>query len=378
MASTPATGDNTAVTLGTFALEQRMPGYLAAYSDQRSTLAAKALALGVAMTLACAGLAMAPAPAPTPAATAPAKEDAKAERPMVATTDWIAADALRLIAGDDVDVILVPGLPANTPASAAPAQTGTARTGERSRQQTELVLSEETRTAIDNADGLLSTDESRDLHIATRELCPQHAALVTAIRPQLRVKRADGSIEPAFWLDAALWARTVSVSRQALSKVAPDKDQAFQTRARDVRNTLMALNDKMLVSYSELPKDAILVVGAEGLGQVGRVHEREVRVVPSSLKTDADQAAMRELVDLIASRRIPVVFPIDGAPNANLEELVKRVKARGGDVRIGDALHVDTPLAGDDGSAGAVERVIRHNARVIRDGFTPKGLPTAP
>lgn len=350
--------------------------------------AAVGAALG-AMTIASARLAAQPdaARAQQPAqqpAEIPAKDIAEARRPVVAATDWIAADALRLLAGKDVDVVVVPGLTLGTPArrldlsTPQPASPGPTRTGERSRPASEFTLSEAARAAVDAAEGLVSTDESRDLHIATRDLCPAHAALVTTIRPQQRVERADGSVEPAFWVDAGLWARTVLVARQTLAKVAPEHDQALRTRAREARDALTALNDEMLKSYAELPRDAVLIVGAEGLGQLARVHEREIRVVPSSLKTEQDQKEMGELVDLIIARRIPVAFPIDGVRNANLEELAKRVKARGGDLRIAQPLHVDTPIAGDDGSAGAVERMIRHNARVVRDGFTTKALPTAP
>lgn len=360
----------------------------------RSAGFAVACAAVSAMTIASAGLAAQPGaarpqqPAQQPVEM-PAKDNAEERRAVVAATDWIAADALRLLAGKDVDVVVVPGLTLGTPArrldlttpqptSPGPAAPGPTRTGERPRSTSELTLSDEARAAVDAAEGLVSTDESRDLHIATRDLCPAHAALVTAIRPQLRVERADGSVEPAFWVDAGLWARTVLIARQTLAKVAPEHDQAFRTRAQSTRNALMALNDEMMLSYSQLPKDAVLIVGAEGLGQIARVHEREVRVVPSSLKTEEDQANMAELVDLIVTRKIPVAFPIDGVRNANLDELAKRVKARGGDLRIAQALHVDTPIAGDDGSAGAVERMIRHNARVVRDGFTTKALPTAP
>lgn len=347
----------------------------------RSNATARAAAVGV-MMLACVGAIAAPASsarAPgAPKASVPMAAEAK--RGTIAVTDWIAADAVRLLAGDDFDVVVVPGLGASTPARGAAAAALPERAGEAGdsvSDGTALDLSDQVKAAIGAAQGLLSTNEDGALHEATREMSPHQAALVSAIRPQLRVKRGDGTVEPAFWVDAALWARTVSVARQTLAKIAPEMDQSLMARAQDVRGRLMTLNDEMLLRYSELPRDAVLVVGAEGLGQIGRVHEREVRVVPSSLKTEGEQQAMRALVDLIILRKTPVVFPIDGAPNANIDELVKRVRARGGAIRVGEALHVDTPLAGDDGSAGAVERMIRHNARVVRDGFTSKGLPTA-
>lgn len=365
-----------------------------AASAPARTLGWSLAAIAVAATCSWVGAAPAPAPpaATAPASTAPASPGptqkpqanapSKAQRPVIAVTDWIAADAVRLVAGDDVDVVVVPGLGASTPArtidATLPRQTSpNTRPGERGRLDGPFELADEARAAIDAADGLLSTNESRELHIATRDICPQHAALVSAVRPQQRVKRANGVLEPAFWLDAALWARTATVARQTLAKIEPENDQALKARAQEVRNALIALNDEMLLSYAKLPSDAVLIVGAEGLGQVERVHQREVREVPMSLKSEAEQQEMRELVDLIIARKIPVVFPIDGAPNANLDELVKRVKVRGGDVRLGEPLHVDTPIPSDDGSAGAVERMIRHNARVVRDGFTPKGLPAA-
>ncbi len=340
---------------------------------------ARNLAL-VLSVLAFAGLAAAAPAAPTAPTKEPAAQDAKAHRPVVAVTDWIAADAVRLLAGSDIDVVVVPGLGLAAPARKvdAPKPGGAVvRPGTQREGEAKVTLAPDARAAIDAADAFVSTNEARDVHLAVRGLCPTQGALVSAIRPQQRVTRADGSVEPAFWTDAALWARTVIVARQTLAKVAPAQDQALKDRAKDARNTLLALNDEMLTSLATLPKDTVLIVGAEGLGQLARVHQLEVRVVPKSLDSQADREAMREIVDLVIARKIPAAFPVDGVINANLDELVTRVKARGGQLRIAHPLHVDTPAPGDDGSAGAVERMIRYNARTIRDAFTTQGLPSA-
>lgn len=295
---------------------------------------------------------------------------AAAHRPTVAVTDWIAADAIRLLAKDDVDVVVVPGLGMASPARSAtkPDAKG---------DEAKVALSDEARGAIDAAEALVSSAEAKELHAAAKDLCPAQGALASAIRAPLRVTREDGRVEPAFWTDAALWARTVFVSRQTLAKVVPEKDQVLKDRAREVRDRLMALNDEMLSSYGGLSRDTLLVVGAEGLGQLGRVHQLDVRVVPASLDTPEQREAMRELVELIVARKTPAAFPVDGVINGNLEELVRRVRARGGELRIAPALHVDTPAPGDDGSPGAVERMIRYNATVVREAFTTRALPTA-
>lgn len=361
-------------------------------------------AIGLSMSTLDATIAAPPAqPARTPdAQAAPASTTTAKARPRIAVTDWIAADALRLLAGNDVDIILVPGLnlasPARRTVAPAPSRqhpgtrvapprdgaervvtpgTEPARPGASAPTPEPMPLAEESRKAIDAAEALLSTDESRELHAAAKDLCAHHASLASAIRPQLRVARADNAIEPAFWMDAGLWARTVLVARQTLTKAAPEHEERFKSRAQEARDRLLVLNDEMLASYGALPTNATLIVGAEGFGQLTRVHTLDVRVVPAGLNTKEEQEALREIVELILARKIPVVFPVDAMPNPTLDELVARVKARGGNVRIGATLHLDTPIPGDDGSAGAVERMLRHNARAVREGFTAKGLPSA-
>lgn len=323
------------------------------------------------------------APKPEPAPIAPTPSTKK---PVVAAADWIAADALRLLAGDTVEIRPVPGLaapltPEATPTARATKPAAPANGSPDQQSDAAVRLSDQARNAIDSADALLSALDAPGLHAAAKELCAVHGALATAIRPQLRALRADGTLEPAFWTDAALWARTVSVTRQTLAKLDPNHDPAAESllkeRANTLRSGLITLNDEMLNTYATLPHNAPLIVGADGLGQVARVHHLDLHLVPRSLDSKEDQEAMRTLVELIIESHVPAVFPVDGRPNSNIDELVKRVKARGGTITIAPALHVDTPAPNDDGSAGAVERMIRHNARTIRDAFAPKGLPLA-
>jgi hypothetical protein len=363
--------------------------------------------------------------APAPAApTSPASPTTPAHDIAVRmiAADWVAADMLRLVAGPRVEVVLVDALskdaqPVATPAPVLSPDTPTdAAALARAEAALAAAIDPSWRDTFKGVHGAVATSSGptfRDTAIALRLRPDAVVALDESLRPQLRVPRdatkpnnptspaqRAAQVEPLYWHDPGLWARGVTVARRAVDAAlrahlaASHPDAASDaiiaevaTRAREARDRLVALNDQISAQYTRLAQGTTVVVAAPGLAQLARVTRLDIRVVPSAWDQPDDAHAMDALVSRMVERRVGVVFAVDAVDNPGIAEVIRRCADKGLKVRVGGTLHLHTPLPRDragsaDGAqqpleAGAVERVLRHNAKVIVGALVPEGLPRA-
>jgi len=349
--------------------------------------------------LACAGLvasftwAVEPNPTTQPALPAQFAQPAQptqASQPAqatVAVADWVAADVLALIASIPQNPIPTPTtnlLPPTSPATTSPTSSPTKSTAKSISLAARIVrvdlgsqglpLTASSRAALDAAGVFVATNARPDIADVALELTSNKPVwLDESIAPQLRVKRADKSIEPAYWQDAALLSRTILLARKALTTADPANADAYTAQSRLVRDRFVALNDDLLRIYSPIPRQSrVLIVGAQGLGNLARGYEFKLLIVPSEFTSKDGSKAMDDLASLVVSQQIPAVFPVDAAPNLGVAELVSRVQRKGGSIAIAPALYINTPLATVTNAPGAVEQTLRHNANTIAAALTPK------
>lgn len=331
----------------------------------------------------------------------------------IIAADWVAADMLRLVSGPRVEVVLVDALSKDAQPVAKPAPVLSPDTPNAAPDTPEIVRAQDAlaaaigpswRDTLKDVHGAIATSSGptfRDAAIALRLRPDAVVALDESLRPQLRVPRDatnPAQIEPLYWHDPGLWARGVTVTRRAVDAAlraeiaAANADEAtdaiiteLATRAREARDRLVALNDQISAQYTRLAQGSTVVVAAPGLAQLARVTRLDIRVVPRAWDQPDDAKAMDALVATMIERRVGVVFEVDAVDNPGIAEVVRRCADKGLKVRVGGTLHLHTPLprdtAGVTGAdaleAGAVERVVRHNARVIVGALVPEGLPRA-
>lgn len=163
---------------------------------------------------------------------------------------------------------------------------------------------------------------------------------------------SDGHPDPHVWFDAALWARGIAVTRDALSGLDPAGAGEFVVRAGAYADVLRALDEYARQCLSAVPPESrVMVTAHDAFGYFGRAYGVEVLAI-QGISTDSE-ASLRDinhLVDTLATRKIPAVFVESSVPRKTIDALVEGCAARGHRLTIGGELYSDAL-----GSAGTPE-----------------------
>lgn len=172
--------------------------------------------------------------------------------------------------------------------------------------------------------------------------------------------------DPHVWMDPRIWALVVERVRDALTDALPGQAEAFAERTAAYLAEIEALGDYSDMALSTVPPEArVLVTAHDAFNYFGAAHDFEVLGIQGiSTESEAGLVRIRDLVDVLVSRRIGAVFVETSVSDRNIRALIEGAAARGHTVRIGGELYSDA--MGPPGTyEGTYLGMIDHNVTTI-------------
>lgn len=278
----------------------------------------------------------------------PAALHAASDARIVATTGMI-ADAARAIFGGGVQGLMGPGVD--------PHGYRQTRSDIAALVGADLVLWHGLRLEAQLMD-LMETLQGRGEVVAVAE----------ALDPANLLRDADypDQPDPHIWMDPVLWQEAVGVVEAAILRVAPDRAEEIAANAAAYRAEIAAVQDYAVKVLATVPPEArVLVTAHDAFGYFGRAYGFEVEGLQGiSTESEAGLARIRELVDLLVTRKIGAVFVESSVPDRAMRALIEGAAAQGHEVTIGGELFSDA--MGAEGSyEGTYPGMIDHNVTTI-------------
>jgi manganese/zinc/iron transport system substrate-binding protein len=173
-------------------------------------------------------------------------------------------------------------------------------------------------------------------------------------------------VDPHVWFNVKLWSQTISVVRDALSKVDPVNANQYATRATAYSKRLDQLESLVRRETARIPKaQRVLVTAHDAFGYFGDAYGFEVRGVQGmSTVSEAGARDVQALAEFLVSRKIKAVFIETSVPKRTIEAVVAAAQAKGWSVRVGGSLFSDA--AGKRGTPeGTYVGMVEANVKTI-------------
>ncbi len=176
----------------------------------------------------------------------------------------------------------------------------------------------------------------------------------------------EGHFDPHVWFDVSLWAQTVPVIVEGLSKVAPSHASGFEERGNALVERLTALHAWCLEQTATLPEEKrILITSHDAFNYFGKAYGFQVVALQGvSTVSEASLADMVSMVDFVKKQNVGAMF-VESSVNP---AAIQRVAEDSG-VEIGGELFSDAMgepgqmLKGFD--VGTYEGMVRYNMTTI-------------
>lgn len=235
---------------------------------------------------------------------------------VVATTGHI-GDAIANVAPDlDVFVLVGPGLDPHT-------YEASTRDIQRLRAA-DLVLW----NALD-----LEAQMARQI----RSLGERQVALGERV-PEALLLPFEGAVDPHIWNSTEIWSLVVQAIADELSARLPEHADAFQANAAAYLAEIAEADAYARERLATIPAERrYLVSGHDAFNYFAAAYGMQAFAIEGiSTADEASIQDLRELADLIASERIPVIFYENITDRQATDALREAVQARGWDVRVAE------------------------------------------
>ncbi|NNC87030.1 MAG: zinc ABC transporter solute-binding protein [Akkermansiaceae bacterium] len=189
----------------------------------------------------------------------------------------------------------------------------------------------------------------------------------------------EGHHDPHLWGDPALWAETVGVVVEGLSRIDPEGRSGFEARGEAYRKKLLALDEWARARVAEIPEGKrVLVTSHDAFFYFGRAYGFEVRGLQGvSTVSEAGFKDRAQLVKFIRERGIRTIFPEssvnpkaiaavaeEAGVEASAEHLFSDAMGTPGDV---------VERRGESYDRGTYIGMVKHNINTVVDGLKPGG-----
>lgn len=269
---------------------------------------------------------------------------------VVATTGMI-ADAARQIGGDLVEVraLMGPGVDPH-----AYRQTRTdivAMTG------ADLVLWHGLYLEAQMEEFLRELGKRRKV-VAVAEALPREALLAH--------DDYKDKFDPHVWMNPDLWSKVALAVRDAMIGARPAAKAAFEANAEKHLKEIAELASYSKRVLASVPAERrVLLTAHDAFNYFGAAYGFEVLGIQGiSTESEAGLNRIKELVDLLVTRRISAIFVESSVSDRNIRALVEGAAARGHKVVIGGELFSDA-MGADRTYEGTYIGMIDHNATII-------------
>ena len=270
-------------------------------------------------------------------------------RPTVLVTNNILADAVRKVAGPDLQVEALMG-------AGTDPHLYKARFSDIQRiEDADLIF----------YNGLFLEGKLAEI----LDQIPERAIAVTRVLSEsdlLPSGDEEGAIDPHVWFDASLWAKIVRGIGNDLSAFDPQNASSYQQRAAAYAAQLDQLHLESDSLMSVIPAEhRILITAHDAFGYFGRAYDIEVRGLQGiSTVSEYGIRDVSSLVTFVTERRVPAIFIESGIPPRSIESVIAGARQRGHRIIEGGMLYSDS-LGGADELGSTYIGMMRHNVTTI-------------
>lgn len=287
-----------------------------------------------------------------------------ARKPSVVTTTAMLADAVRMLAGEQVAVEALMGEGVD-PHLYRPTRADIVKL-----TQADLVIA--------HGLGLEAQFRETFLQLARRR-APLLAAESIARDRLLKDEEVADKPDPHVWMDPALWAVVVRAISESLAgldlpgrpRITPDLAPAL---ARI--EALGAYAGQVLGSIA--PERRVLVTAHDAFGYLARAYGFAVHGIQGlSTESEAGLRAIEATVDLVVTRTIPAIFVESSVSDRNIRAVIEGAARRGHRVVIGGELFSDAmgkPGTYEGTYLGMIDHNVTTMARALGGSAPEKGM----
>lgn len=277
------------------------------------------------------------------------------EKPLVVTTTGQIADAVRIIAGDSVEVksLMGPGVDPHLYKAT----------------QGDLQVLEDADIIFYN--GLALEGKMSDIFekmqkaksvVAIGEVVPKDRILNDEAHPEL--------FDPHIWFDIEVWKlATHEITKSLTEEFSTDGDQ-FAENERKFFEELDELNGWTKERISEIPEEQrVLVTAHDAFNYFGESNGMEVRGL-QGLSTDAEYGLkdIQNIVNFLVKQNIKAVFIESSVSDKAMNAVIEGAKEKGHTIQIGGELYSDA-MGAEGTEEGTYIGMYKHNVNTIVDSL---------
>lgn len=277
------------------------------------------------------------------------------EKPLVVTTTGQIADAVRIIAGDSVEVksLMGPGVDPHLYKAT----------------QGDLQVLEDADIIFYN--GLALEGKMSDIFekmqkdksvVAIGEVVPKDRILNDEAHPEL--------FDPHIWFDIEVWKlATHEITKSLTEEFSTDGDQ-FVENERKFFEELDELNGWTKERISEIPEEQrVLVTAHDAFNYFGESNGMEVRGL-QGLSTDAEYGLkdIQNIVNFLVEQNIKAVFIEFSVSDKAMNAVIEGAKEKGRTLQIGGELYSDA-MGAEGTEEGTYIGMYKHNVNTIVDSL---------
>lgn len=172
--------------------------------------------------------------------------------------------------------------------------------------------------------------------------------------------------DPHVWFDVSLWASTIEVVVDILSKEDPENAAFYQKNGKDFNTDLLFLDNWVRTQISTVPEDKrILITAHDAFNYFGRAYDIEVRGLQGiSTLSEFGLKDRVDLVNFIVEKQIKAVFVETSVSQKNINAIIEGCQQKGHNVIIGGYLFSDA-MGAEGTPEGTYAGMVRANVNTI-------------
>ncbi|MFJ5772001.1 metal ABC transporter solute-binding protein, Zn/Mn family [Psychrobacillus sp. NPDC093180] len=279
----------------------------------------------------------------------------KETKPLVVTTTGQIADAVKEIAGDQVEIksLMGPGVdPHLYKATQGDLQT---------LEKADIIFYNGLELEGKMSDIFEKMKKEKTV-VGIGDIVPQDQILKDEAHPELS--------DPHIWFDINVWEIATKELTKTLSEELPNSKEEFAKNEEAFFKKLSDLSDWTDQRISEIPKkQRVLVTAHDAFNYFGKSHGMEVRGL-QGLSTDSEYGLkdVQNIVDFLVDNNIKAVFIESSVSDKAMKAVIEGAKEKGHTIQIGGELYSDA-MGAEGTEEGTYIGMYKHNVNTIVDSL---------
>jgi len=176
----------------------------------------------------------------------------------------------------------------------------------------------------------------------------------------------EENYDPHIWMDVKNWITASKEITDILSTHSPQNADTYKINNKSYIRKLQKLDLYAKTAIASIPKEKrIMITAHDAFGYLGAAYDIEVMGIQGiSTESEAGIGQIKEIVDMVISRKIPAIFVETSVGGHNINAIIEGARAQGHDLKIGGKLYSDA--MGTPGSAESTYiGMMAHNIKTI-------------